>query len=208
MSRQWTSCPSSPKHAAVTSPTQPAPMTPIGSRSGTRGAYLSEWLRRPGDGQQLPFRNGLRQRVRDPVDGAVRVPRHEPGAGAIAVKEVGPTTDRDAVGRPPQDRRIDPGEALEPEVLADLARGDHHPVGEELPPGGGCFARVRTRRRDEGGARRQEPRVVEPELTGTPADQLEGHLLADRGHAHETRYVLRRAPLMTRLGADRRGRRW
>src|SRR5438094_3104800 len=96
MSRQWTSWPSSAKQAAVTRPTQPAPMTPIGSRSGMareRSEALAEGLGGAGDRQHLGRAERLRQRVGDPVDGAVRLPRDQLGARAVAVEAVGLAAD-------------------------------------------------------------------------------------------------------------------
>src|SRR5207244_11855815 len=79
MSRQWTSCPRSAKQAAVTSPTQPAPITPRGSRRATRAAPL-ERLGGAGDVDHLLIAERLRQRVRDPVGAAARPPRDQPDA--------------------------------------------------------------------------------------------------------------------------------
>src|SRR5918992_354321 len=67
MSRAQTSCPSSAKQAAVTSPTQPTPTTPIGSLSMRAAGYLAAATGRPRYGHHLPGGQRLEQRVRDPV---------------------------------------------------------------------------------------------------------------------------------------------
>src|SRR5437764_9860229 len=146
MSRQCTSCPSSAKHAAVTSPTQPAPITPIGSRSGTLGAYLSQGLRRTRDPEELALRQRLRERVRDPVDRGVGLPGDEAGPGAVAVQHVLPAADLHGGRGAAEDRGVGPGEALEAEVLADPAGGYDDPVRVELTAGARGLAGVGTRR--------------------------------------------------------------
>src|SRR3982750_1277766 len=93
MSRTYTSCPSSAKQAAVTRPTHPAPMTPMGSRESfiRRGRLrqtvqrtaLTERLAVPRDGELVVLRDRLKQRVRDPVARVLRLPRHEPHALAV-----------------------------------------------------------------------------------------------------------------------------
>src|SRR5262245_26075774 len=75
MSRAKTRWPSSAKQAAVTSPTQPTPITPIGSRSATRGRLPLAWgylrhqhLGRGGDPDHLVVAERLQEVVGDPVD--------------------------------------------------------------------------------------------------------------------------------------------
>src|SRR4051795_12312175 len=97
MSRTYTSWPNSAKQAAVTSPTQPAPMTPIGSRESLMRpcslrhggeharALRLERLRAAGDLDHVVLRDPLEQRVRDPVGRVLRLPRDE--ADPVAVLE-------------------------------------------------------------------------------------------------------------------------
>src|SRR3954447_24915365 len=84
MSRTWTSWPSSAKQAAVTRPTQPAPITPMGSRAFMRRMTLQR-LGGAGDVDHLPRGERLEQRVGDPVDRILLAPRHQ--AHAVAVVE-------------------------------------------------------------------------------------------------------------------------
>ena len=103
MSRAQTSWPSSAKQAAVTRPTQPTPMTPIGSRSRSCGAEAtreaSRAPRRARDGQHLLLGQRLQQRVRDPVDGLGRAPRDQPQAVAVEVQLVLAPADLARLGR-------------------------------------------------------------------------------------------------------------
>src|SRR3954470_13519985 len=86
MSRTYTSWPSSAKQAAVTRPTQPAPMTPMGSRdSFIRRVRLAERLARPRDSEHVVLRDRLKQRVRDPVARVLRLPRDEAHPLAVLV---------------------------------------------------------------------------------------------------------------------------
>src|SRR3954468_2985842 len=128
MSRTWTSCPSSAKQAAVTSPTQPAPMTPIGSRSGIGGGELPERPRGVRDRQHLALGQRLRQRVADPVDRVVGLPGDDPRVGAVAVDPEDAIADLLDLARAAEDRRVLPAESLEADVLADLPCRDHEPV--------------------------------------------------------------------------------
>src|SRR5215204_2200657 len=88
MSRAQTSWPNSAKQAAVTRPTQPTPMTPIGSLSMTAAGYLAAATRRARDGHHLLLRERLEQRVRDPVGRLGRAPGHEPQPVAREVQLV------------------------------------------------------------------------------------------------------------------------
>src|SRR3712207_4031770 len=127
MSRQWTSWPSSAKQAAVTRPTQPAPITPMGSRSAKRRMSLQR-PRRADDREHLLQRQLVRQRVGEPVGALAGLPRDEPDAVAVVVDLHLAAPDLAVLVRPRQDRRIPPGRALDAVVLADLARVHHDPV--------------------------------------------------------------------------------
>src|SRR3954447_21821495 len=86
-SRTQTSWPRSAKQAAVTRPTQPAPMTPIGSRSVMRRENLApENLGGSRYREHLLLRQRLQQRVRDPVDALPGPPRDESHSVAVVVE--------------------------------------------------------------------------------------------------------------------------
>src|SRR4051794_36899280 len=128
MSRAKTSWPSSAKQAAVTRPTQPTPMTPMGSRSLMRRASLQR-PRRLGDLEHLLLRERLEQRIRDPVGRLRRAPGDD--AHAIPVEEelVLPSTALHGLRRRLEDGGFLPGGGLEPVELADPAAADDHAVG-------------------------------------------------------------------------------
>src|SRR6476646_9589738 len=84
MSRTCTSCPSSAKQAAVTRPTQPAPITPMGSRAFMRRMTL-QGLGRAGDADHLPRTERLQQRVGHPVHRVLLPPGDQ--AKPVAVEE-------------------------------------------------------------------------------------------------------------------------
>src|SRR4051794_11451249 len=138
MSTHQTSLPNSAKPAAVTRPTYPVPMTPIGSLSVcwlikgrnrvSRARLLLEARQRPRDRQHLAARQRARERVRDPVHGPARPPRHQPDPAPVVVDHQLSAVDRpDGVGVV-EDRRRLPRHALDAVVLADDALGDDEPV--------------------------------------------------------------------------------
>src|SRR5215208_6564123 len=119
MSRTWTWWPSSEKQAAVTRPTQPAPMTPIGWRSGMTGEathgvqpWSSESLGRARDFQHLLLGQRLEQRVRHPVHRLRRSPGHEPHPVAVHVDVVLAAPDLLGLVCALEDRRVLPLRAL------------------------------------------------------------------------------------------------
>src|SRR4051794_40811039 len=118
MSRTWTSWPSSAKQAAVTSPTQPAPITPMGSRAFMRRLTL-QGLGGAGDVDHLPRGERLEQRVRDPVDGVLVAPCHQPQTVAVVEQLQLAVPVFVHLGRVVEDRRVHPGGALDAVVLAD-----------------------------------------------------------------------------------------
>src|SRR5215207_9383009 len=133
MSRAHTSWPSSAKQAAVTRPTQPTPMTPIGSLSMTAAGYLAAATRRARDGHHLLLRERLEQRVRDPVGRLGRAPGHEPQPVAREVQLVLPPPDAPRLGRLVEDRRVLPRGGLQAVVLAVGICAPHdHAVGAVL----------------------------------------------------------------------------
>src|SRR2546422_9747910 len=104
MPGQWPWCRRSAKRAAVTSPPQPAPIPPGGSRRATRAAPL-ERLGGAGDVDHLLIAERLWQRVRDPVGAAARPPRDQPDALGVTEDHVLLTVELlDARGAP-EDRR-------------------------------------------------------------------------------------------------------
>src|SRR2546423_15617973 len=128
MSRTYTSWPSSAKQAAVTRPTQPAPMTPMGSRDSfiRRGSLrqgsshlLAERLARPRDREHVVLRDRLQQRVRDPVARVLRLPRDEPDALAVLVDHELPPVVVHDLRRALEDRRVLPARPLQAVVLPE-----------------------------------------------------------------------------------------
>src|ERR671920_1670237 len=108
MSRAQTWWPSSAKQAAVTRPTQPTPMTPIGSFvSATRPSRLQS-AHGAGDGKHLLLVQGEQEGVRDPVDGPRRAPRDQAQAVAVVGQLVGAPADLAGLGDPLEDRRGPP----------------------------------------------------------------------------------------------------
>src|SRR4051812_15087458 len=116
MSRTYTSWPSSAKQAAVTRPTHPAPMTPMGSRESfiRRGRLrqrvqaegsLAERLAVPRDREHVVLGDRLQQRVGDPVARVLRLPRDEPNALAVLVDHELPPVVVHDLGRALEDRR-------------------------------------------------------------------------------------------------------
>src|SRR3954454_13080055 len=137
MSRTYTSWPSSAKQAPVTRPTQPAPMTPMGSRESfiRRGSLRHESSKSPRRGfraeltlvqrERLPerlavspgsehvvLRDRLQQRVRDPVARVLRLPRDEPHALAVLVDHELPPVVVHDLRRALEDRRVAPPRCL------------------------------------------------------------------------------------------------
>src|SRR4051794_30949512 len=207
-SRTYTSWPSSAKQAAVTRPTHPAPITPIGSRSATdwdgplAGVHARSTLQGlggAGDRHQVAPGDRLEQRVRDPVDGVVLAPRDHPQPLAVEVEVVLAAADPlRHVGRA-QDRRVHPLGALEAVVLADLVAGEHDPVAPPAAPVRPADP-VRARRVDaEARSLHGHARVVDAH----PAHAT-GHvqrlLLAERRDVHQVAggalLELRRAPAL------------
>src|SRR5436305_1475252 len=74
------------------------------------------------------------QGVRHPVDGLLRAVGHEPQLAAVEEQlELAPV-ERARLRRVVEDRRRAPGRALDPVVLADVARERDDPVGAVLVP--------------------------------------------------------------------------
>src|SRR3954453_20060119 len=189
MSRTYTSWPSSAKQAAVTRPTQPAPMTPIGSReSFIRGSSLlsAERLARPRDRAQGVFRERLEQRVRDPVGRVLRLPGDQPHALAVLEDHELPAAVRRYLRRALDDRRVLPARSLQPVVLAEQrVLRDHHPVALKAVPmlaadpvGAGRVDRERR-------ARHPDARVVDLDETRVLGDG-QGLLATRPGYVDQT----------------------
>src|SRR2546425_11967486 len=107
MPRQWPWFRRPAKQPAVTSPPQPAPIPPRGSRRATRAAPL-ERLGGAGDVDHLLIAERLRQGVRDPVRAAARPPRDQPDALGVTEDHVLLTVELlDARGAP-EGRRVLP----------------------------------------------------------------------------------------------------
>src|SRR3954447_19235433 len=133
MSRTYTSWPSSAKQAAVTRPTHPAPMTPMGSRESfiRRGRLrqrvqaegsLAERLAVPRDREHVVLRDRLQQRVRDTVARVLRLPRDEPDALAVLEDHELPPVVVHDLRRALEDRLVLPARALQAVVLAERRR--------------------------------------------------------------------------------------
>src|SRR3954468_22373754 len=120
MSRTCTSWPSSAKQAAVTRPTQPAPITPMGSRAVMRRMTL-QGLGGAGDVDHLPLGERLEQRVGDPVHRVLLAPRHQAHAVAVVEELELAAAHLPRLVRRLDDRRVGPGRALEAVILADQA---------------------------------------------------------------------------------------
>src|SRR5712691_7916176 len=115
MSTQKTSFPSSANPAAVTRPTYPVPITPIGSRAAlmSRGNLLTESGERPGDGDHLLVAQRLKQRVRDPIHGAGGLPRDQAQPAAVVVELELAADHLHLVVGAVEDRRVHPVGALD-----------------------------------------------------------------------------------------------
>src|SRR3954451_22932786 len=167
MSRTCTSWPSSAKQAAVTRPTQPAPITPMGSRAFMRRMTL-QGLRGAGDVDHLPGRERLQQRVGHPVDRVLLPPCHQPQAVAVVEQLELAVAVLLRRGGVVEDRRMHPGRSLEAVVLAHEVPADdvaEARVAAALRPAD----LVRARRVDaEARARQRAGRVEDP----YPADAV------------------------------------
>src|SRR4029450_12456179 len=128
ISTATTGWPISAKHVAVTSPTQPAPTTPIGSCAfiaATPGASLllllglrrSDPVHRLRDGEHLILLQRLQQRVVEPVRALVCPPRDEAQPVAVEEQVVLATADLARLARVVKDRGVGPSRAHEPVVL-------------------------------------------------------------------------------------------
>src|SRR6188472_4825807 len=93
MSMHQTSLPSSAKPAAVTRPTYPVPITPIGSRCvlmWRRRRLAAERPHRACDRQHLLVRERAQERVGHPIGPAPCPPGDELQAAAVVEELVGP----------------------------------------------------------------------------------------------------------------------
>src|ERR671934_2948202 len=90
-SRTITSWPSSARQPPVTSPTQPAPKTPIVRDSAIAGSLLRQRLQPARDGEHRLVRERVEDRVDDPVRGAVLAEHNHVQVGAgVVERELAP----------------------------------------------------------------------------------------------------------------------